>query len=1173
MTRLDNLVKVDNRFEKSVNLLLDLNDEQKLKNYIPTHSSVNILSMYLKEVQIYSGGRANILVGPYGKGKSHLLLVLLAILSGRKKGELDNLISRIGNVDKETADLVKDMTKSEKILPVIINTGSGNLAHAYIRSLNQALKREHLEDVVPDNYFSEALKAIKKWEKLFPETYKAFEKKVGSDNVKKFILKLERYDYQTLDTFRKIYPELTSGSQFNPLIEEDVLNIYKSVNRVLCRKYGYSGIYIVFDEFSKYIEGHREKGFAADMKVLQDICELCNSSKEEPFFLTCVAHKPIRSYGNSLLKEVKNAFRGVEGRMKEIFFTVSSQNNFELIADAIEKKKEFYSWIRQNEEYKNFLEESYCIPDFRSLFDKQDFDKIVGEGCFPLTPLTTLLLLNISEKIAQNERTIFTFLASQDMYSLAALIKKMPDSAMISTAHIYDYFLPLFMEEGESMIHNEWLKTDYALSKTENEKEEIVIKSLSIIRMVNKADDIPANVNFIRLASGLKMIDVQKTLEDLCSRNIVSYRRSTGAYEFQNNIGIDIENEVVECAIKYFLKIDVAAVLNEVCDNRYILPKKYNQDYLMTRYYRVIFMKPETFLALSSVSYLDDENSPDGYISIILLSEDTNTDELKQHIKEIGEKNLILAIPEKIYDCTESARLLLAVRKLLNDRKFIENNEVLVTELISYERNLVKELNQMLREIQQQLTAVYTSEKVIQIQTNGLNRVVSDICEQTYYKTPVINHELINRHNISAQISKARNIILDDFLHANRFEKYEKGTSAEATIYRAVFMNTAKNENLREVTDIILMFIHESKGKKNSFDSLVNCLTSSPIGMRKGVIPFYLVKKLMELEDMPVVYLGNKELPLDAGLFTNIMAKPADYSLYIEEETIEKLEYIEGLEQVFKDFDGYCKGVEGRNRLSHLTCIIQTWYRSLPQTSRVFKLPDFEGQEIRKIDAFRKLFSTETNPREVLFERIPKILGSKELTSTLQAVKIIKSEIDQHIFAIKTKAVLTLRNVFELNEFDDLKITLAEWYAQLDGSVKNRLLSVDSQRLFNCIRNNIKESEDTIIERVAKEVTGFYVEDWSDTTVEVFKSGLEEFINEIRSYSQKEDDKNNQKIVFASNKGIQECLYNFDEESITTSGYFFKNMLDDLLDEYGDSLENNEKIGILMNTIKRLMEE
>jgi hypothetical protein len=45
-----------------------------------------------------------------------------------------------------------------------------------------------------------------------------------------------------------------------------------------------------------------------------------------------------------------------------------------------------------------------------SSLEYHDIERIVL-GCYPLQAITTFLLPNISEKIAQNERTIFTFLS------------------------------------------------------------------------------------------------------------------------------------------------------------------------------------------------------------------------------------------------------------------------------------------------------------------------------------------------------------------------------------------------------------------------------------------------------------------------------------------------------------------------------------------------------------------------------------------------------------------------------------------------------------------------------------------------------------------------------------------------------------------------------------------
>lgn len=1168
--RLIDIVKIDNRFEKSVNLLLDLNNVQKIQHYIPTRSSVKLLKSYLEEVLDFTGGRANILIGPYGKGKSHLLLVLMSILAGAKSEEMTGLFDRMSDLDEEAIELINQVYGKKRFLPVIVNTNSGNLGQAFVRSLNQALKRESLDDVVPDNYFSEAVKMINQWKTVYPPTYENLKKLLGNQNVEHFIQKLEQYDYQNLEQFEKLYPILTSGSEFNPKIDDEVLSIYQSVNRLLCEKHGYTGLYIIFDEFSKYVEGHPEEGFSADMKVLQDICELCNSSKDEQLHLTCVVHKAIRAYGPSLPKEVQNAFRGVEGRLKEIPFIVSSQNNYELIADAIRKKPKFFEWKVQNAEYRALLEESYQVPDFSALFEKNDFDMIVGDGCYPLTPLAALLLVGLSEKIAQNERTIFTFLTGKDMYSLADFVLKCREVVYVGAGLIYDYFKQLFETEKTSSIHTEWLKAEYALSRTENVNEKVVIKSLAVIHMINRPDDVPANDLFLRLASGLRKVELRKAIESLVNNGIMIFKRGIAAYEFQNGISVNIENEVADCARKYFAKVEVSEVLNDVYRQKYILPKKYNQDHSMTRYYRVEFIDSAAFQSLASLSYVKDKNNPDGFL-FVLYDGANEQETVKQHLTDINDPCAILGIPHTKVNCKNSVQMLLAVRKLYNDREFIEKNEAIVAELKNYEAELVDELNNQMIAALYSIDSVHTVKKVYRVGTIGINRTVSDICEDTYYLTPIINHESINRHNVSAQISKARNTLLEDMLHARLMNKYETGTSAESTIYRATLLHTTNDKALANVRNEIVEFIRESKGKKVLFSRLVNKLTKAPIGIRKGVLPIYITEQLMELEDMPIIYNGRTEVTIEEKLLVNVVNASNEYSLYVETETVQKLEYIEGLEKLFADYGVYCREIENRNRLARLTCMMQSWYRSLPQTSMTFMTEDYEGQQVKLIQAFRKLFVGTINPREVLFEQIPKIFKKNDMIETLKCVSETKEQIDEHIWFVKKNAELAVRKELGLSVKDDFLISMRTWYRELSDTAKNSVYSMDSQRILNSIRDLTNIDVGEIIENLSKEVTGFFIEDWSDTSMEAFSAGFTKLVEEISGKGEREENKQSQKVTFASEDGVKDCFYNFNTENMSTSGYFFQNALVDIMEEYGDSLDNNEKIGILMNIIQKLI--
>ena len=76
-------IEVNQGFQASVNLEYDLNKLDKIEGYIPTEQSVKLLGGFLRSIYYNtdSQGRAVVLIGPYGRGKSHLLLVLSALTS------------------------------------------------------------------------------------------------------------------------------------------------------------------------------------------------------------------------------------------------------------------------------------------------------------------------------------------------------------------------------------------------------------------------------------------------------------------------------------------------------------------------------------------------------------------------------------------------------------------------------------------------------------------------------------------------------------------------------------------------------------------------------------------------------------------------------------------------------------------------------------------------------------------------------------------------------------------------------------------------------------------------------------------------------------------------------------------------------------------------------------
>jgi hypothetical protein len=512
------------------------------------------------------------------------------------------------------------------------------------------------------------------------------------------------------------------------------------------------------------------------------------------------------------------------------------------------------------------------------------------------------------------------------------------------------------------------------------------------------------------------------------------------------------------------------------------------------------------------------------------------------------------------------------VQKLHNDKAFIDDNLVIKRELENIAEETVHELNQWIRRTYYPLGAVYGIDGKIEVGPRGLNRLVSDICDKAYQHTPVINNELINRHDVTPQIAKARNIILDDLLNGRDTTKYETGTSAESTIFRAVMLYTQTDPGIRRAREEIDRFFATCVDAKQSFEIILNTLRQPPFGMRKGVLPFYLLDSLLRLEDTPILYLNSKEVVLDVEAVNNIVKKPQDYYLFIEMDTVQKNQYIHDLEVLFSDYGEYCREVDKKNRLAKVSCMMQSWYRSLPQTAKTFSEPDYEGQDVRSLTAFRRLFTDlYMNPREILLEKIPNIFKTTDYQATYDIVRQARSEIDLHIYSVKRIAVSVIRKAFGFPVDSDLRQNLLAWYENLPEPTKKSVFSARTESLLNYIKTISTGNKDDIASKIVRETTGVFIEDWKSGSEQEFESELSAAIAEISA--KKEDTASHQQriMLIGENGESIEKFFSYHPEDLSSTATFFKSAIEDILEEYDGVLDSSEKLGILVDAIQKLM--
>ena len=336
------LIKIAKGFQTSVNIAYDLNNDEKVRGFIPTMSSLDVIEDVLLSTVPTSTQRARILIGAYGRGKSHIVLVLLSMLF--KKGEnIDKVLfgELLDKMKVSNLDLYRFATNyinsEQKILPLVVRGSSTSLTQSFLNTLQQALSEEGFSDLMPETHFTAAVTQIEKWRDEYPDTYKKLAA-ILSKPVSDFILALNEYDINAYEEFAQIYPTLTSGSTFNPFLGFDIVDLYENIATKLKDK-GYCGVYVIYDEFSKYLESSIASATNSDIKLLQDFAEKCNRSGDTQMHLMLISHKDIANYiDSSLPKDKVDGWRGVSGRFKHVNLHNNYSQMYEIISTVIKKK-------------------------------------------------------------------------------------------------------------------------------------------------------------------------------------------------------------------------------------------------------------------------------------------------------------------------------------------------------------------------------------------------------------------------------------------------------------------------------------------------------------------------------------------------------------------------------------------------------------------------------------------------------------------------------------------------------------------------------------------------------------------------------------------------------------------------------------------------------------------
>ncbi len=1029
-----NNIGVLSDFQYSINLEYDLKSEKKIKNYIPTSSAIEIIEDVMLNTVPNATDRSRIFVGAYGKGKSHLALMILSLLCNKNKDLYSNLLSIICQTKPELCTLISHYVNSDqKMLPVIIQGSSVGLRQSFLQGLRKALERNQLENLMPDTYFLTAVERITEWKNEFPKVYDEFKKNINI-SVDDFIAGLVSYNSEYYKIFNEIYPKLTAGSEFIPNKGLDVVELYNDVNKKI-KEYGYTGIFVVFDEFSKFLLGSAKKTGSDEIEILQYFAENCNRSGKNQMHIMLISHQSILSYvDKNQTEQVKiDSWKAVSERFKTVELKTTASQMYEMISHVINYRELWYKEFKEkNIDKYNNIRNRWKDKRIFSDVSTNEYDRVVYD-CYPLHPVTTFILPRISEKVAQNERTLFTFLsASNQENTLLNFLHNHSSEKfeVVTPDYIYDYFEPLFKAEVyTSQIHQIWKSTTVALSKLKDNQdiERKIIKIISLINILDRMDLLSPSTSVVMniLENNYSSKNLTTALTDLTEQGIIRKLDNQNSLRIAEHTDVNIDELIKDKIFQRKTLFNLEDTLKSVIGNRAIYPNAYNDDNCITRYFDFNFIDEKKFLDSYNFKEKLNNTKADGIVYGVITTNE-NYKKVVDALKVFKIERVVFIVSKSDISINELCIKYDAIKNIVD----INDDEILKSEL-SYTLNDIKEsidnyIDSFLRPELNQSSYFYMGKIKKVKRHSGISKLVSQICNDVFYNCPIINNEVINKNVVSTQAINSRNKVIRQLLLGNTQHNLGlNGSGQDVSFMRSTLvvkgllvngdnecklnLENIQDKNLQSVITIIKNFVLSTSEKgKTSFSELYDILQNpnNHIGMRLGVIPVYLAVVLQKYKKCLVIYKDKNEIDISEGLLSAINDKPQDFQLYLEEWNNTKEKFIEDLEVLFNDF--VRTEEKEKNNFAYIVHAMQRWYLQLPkyvkEISKVY-LGSNERKKVNKkfIKYLNSLKNPEVNSRELLFNKIPKIFnidgdyeelfeGSKEDKDTLYAIGLLISE-------------------------------------------------------------------------------------------------------------------------------------------------------------------------------------
>ena len=570
---------------RSINVTLDNAAPERIAHFFPTAKSARLLRSWLHPDHCSS----YFVVAPYGTGKSLTATFFIQVVENlQPSGEVIGLISeRLTKVDSELSNELR------------LRIGSDQMRFG-----------RHGASVALSGYQPHLPTAIK-------QSLIASLRRTGNKNV------------------------ATLASRRRAESMDDIIALLSAMRDRYCPD-PIDRLAIVWDEFGRHLEELITRGTAADLSDVQTLAEFCARTKRVPTTFTVLLHQGLIRYATNTSVTVQREWKKIEGRFETVQFVDDSKELYQLVGQIVRHIRPSGPPARDlTERGVQRCRDTGVFGDC----SEQETERMLSDA-YPLEPMTLYLLPRVSARVAQNERTLFTYLSSLDA------------TAPVPPDNLYDYFSDAMRADtlpGGS--YHTWLETESALHKASSGANEKTLKCACLLGLglVGERSRVSRRLLEYAVAGFEDDKAARESVKRLIEAKLLLYRHNADSVSIWHGTDLDLRGRLDQEKERLGARFDHVSFLASEAPPAPWKPIDYNVDYGIERSFDARYVAAGSVIMANSIAEaLPPVAAADGVVYVVVADSHHETAVVRKRLaSETLAPAVIVAVPRHVGQIAE----------------------------------------------------------------------------------------------------------------------------------------------------------------------------------------------------------------------------------------------------------------------------------------------------------------------------------------------------------------------------------------------------------------------------------------------------------------------------------------------------------------------------------------